>query len=67
MICGNDDGCRHKHFPVAIEGQESKRSEHVEVGFDSASGEVDQHRAEERLGDGDYVTRRCPARLQRNQ
>ena len=62
VIQRDDDRGRDQHSPVAIEREEGERAEDVKVRLDPSSGQVDQERAHQHLGDGDDVARRRQAR-----
>jgi len=55
MIDSPDESGGDEDFPIPIEGEEGERAEDVEMGFDAATGEVDDHGRGEHLSDGDAV------------
>ena len=55
VVDSHDDGGRNQDGPVAIERQERQGAEHDEVRLDPATGEMDQERGEQHLGDGNRV------------
>src|SRR6185437_2541916 len=67
MVGGDDDGCRDKDLPFAIEGKESERSKDVEMRFDSPAGQVNQQSRPEDLRDGDDVSRNRTTRHHQGQ
>jgi hypothetical protein len=56
VIQSHDDRRGNQDTPVAVEGQEGERSEHVEMRLDAPAGEMDQQRTHQHLGHGDHVT-----------
>jgi hypothetical protein len=55
VVGGHDDRGGDEDAPIAVEGQKRERSEHVEVGFDAAAGQVNEQRAHQHLRDGHRV------------
>ncbi len=61
MVEAHDHSGGQQDPPVAIERDEGERSEHMEVGFDAAPGEVNEERGKQHLSDDDGVAgERCP-------
>ena len=58
VIERDDDGGRNEDTPVAVDREEGKRAEDVEMRFDAAAGQVNQQRAHQHLRDGNRVARR---------
>ena len=61
VIERDDNRRRNQHAPVAIEREERKRAEDVEMGFDAPACQVDEQRAHQHLGGRNRVARRRPA------
>ncbi len=57
VLGSRHDGGRDEDLPVAVEGQEGKRPEVVEVRLDASAGELDEQAGEEHLGHGNAVAR----------
>src|SRR6185295_19850259 len=61
MVERNDGGSGDENGHVTIERQECERAEHVKMGLDPSSHQVNQQRRSQRLSDRDDVTSDYPA------
>ena len=61
MVERGDRGRDEEYPPVAVEGQERERTEHMEVSFESPTREVNEQRRREHLRSGDDVPGIRPA------
>jgi hypothetical protein len=67
MIERDDHRPCDEDLPVAVEGEEGQRAEHVEVGLDAPAGEVDEQGRREHLPSRDNVTRQCATWAQHHE
>ena len=56
-----------QHLPIAVEGQNRQRAEHVKMRFDAPAGQMNQQGGHEHLPDGDGMAGQRPARLDERQ